>query len=439
MKRHIDMFLLNWKESPSHKPLLLRGARQTGKTFAIEALGKKFESYLSINFEKNPSFKQLFEADLDADRIVRDLSSSTGTKITSGSTLLFFDEIQNCPKAITALRYFYEQFPALHVIGAGSLLDFALEKISIPVGRVEFLYFRPLSFKEYLTAAGKPGLLEAIENADLEKPVSAPIHAALLAQLKIYCFFGGMPGVLKRLIEENNPVAAQNELEDIISTYRNDFSKYMGRTDPDVLHRTFDALPRCIGRKVTYSKIDPEARAFEVKKAIDLLEKARVIHKVRSTGGTGLPLAAGASDKHFKTIFLDVGLLQRLAGYRYEDWLHQPDLVSAYEGAIAEQFAGQELAQAEGFLRNPGLFFWERNKPSSTAEIDYLIALHGRIIPVEVKAGGTGRLKSLKLFLNEHPSAGPGIKLSEENFGKSAFLATIPLYAGSELERIIRI
>lgn len=437
MNRYIDTFLINWKESANHKPLILRGARQTGKTYSIEQLGKKFESMISVNFEKSPKLKSLFEQDLDATRIVTDLAALTEVKITPGSTLIFLDEIQNCPNAITALRYFYEQLPALHVIGAGSLLDFVLEKISVPVGRIEFVYFRPFSFKEYLLAAGKKGLIDILEGATLEKPPSPPLHQALLSELRTFCFYGGMPGVLRNLIEKKDPVSAINELENIISSYRADFTKYKGRIDPDILHRTFDALPRLVGRKTSYSKVDPEARAGQIKQTINLLEKAHVIHKVKSADG-GLPLAAGASDKHYKTIFLDVGLLQRLAGYRFEDWLLQPGLLAAYQGSIAEQFIGQELILQEGFLRNPGLFFWERNKPSSTAEVDYLMAIHGRSIPLEIKSGASGGLKSMRLFLDQHPDCVPGIKLSEEPFGRSDFLIKLPLYAISEIDRLTK-
>jgi predicted AAA+ superfamily ATPase len=361
----------------------------------------------------------------------------TGNKIESGSTLLFFDEIQVCPKAITALRYFFEDIPDLHVIGAGSLLDFVLEEISFPVGRIEFVYFRPFTFREYLAARGLQNLSDMIGNIEFVNQPSAVVHDTLLKELKTFCFYGGMPGVLKQLVEEKDPLAAINEQENIVSSYRADFAKYRSRLDPDVISRTFDMLPRFVGRKTTYSKIDPEAYSYQIKKSVDLLEKAHVIHKVRSAD-VGFPLSAGASEKHYKTIFLDVGLLQRLSGFRFEDWLLQPSLIAAYEGAIAEQFVGQELLNIESGLRDPGLFFWERNKPSSSAELDYLTAIAGRIVPIEVKSGTGGKLKSMKLFLDEFKSSTPGIKLSEDGLGKSEFIQKIPLYAVSEIERINR-
>jgi predicted AAA+ superfamily ATPase len=269
MKRDLDNFLIQWAQKKHRKPLLLRGARQTGKSYAVEKLAKLFPYFVCVNFERNPSLGKLFIQDLDPQRIIREIEAIFEKKITPGKTLLFFDEIQNCPPAVTALRYFYEETPALHVVGAGSLLEFELDKISVPVGRLEFVYVRPFTFLEYLKALGKDILAKQIVGYSLQNLPSDLIHNKALALLRDYLFIGGMPGVLKRFIDGNSYLSAADEQENILSTYRADFNRYCGRAGTDQITRIFETTPKIIGNKVTYPKIDPDAQAQQIKRAIN--------------------------------------------------------------------------------------------------------------------------------------------------------------------------
>lgn len=436
MERELDNYLSGWAKKGNRKPLLLRGARQTGKSHAVEKLGRAFGNYICINFEKTPSSGDLFVQDLDPKRIKREIEAIHEQEIRPGQSLLFLDEIQNCPRAVTALRYFYEEMPELHVAAAGSLLEFELEKISVPVGRVEFVYVRPFSFNEFLKALGKKILAKQIATYNPQNVPGDPVHSKILSHLRDYLFIGGMPGVLKRFTEDNSYLTAVDEQENILATYRVDFNKYCGRAGTEQISKVFETVPRIIGRKVTYSKIDPDSKAQQTKRAINLLEQAHIVRRVRSTSGAGVPLAAGASEKRYKLVFLDVGLMQRLMGTRYRDWVENTDLFSSHTGAVAEQFVGQELAVLDGINRDPGLYYWDRAAKGSTAEVDYLAAIHGRVVPVEVKAGAFGHLKSLHLFLSTYPSVPLGIKASEQNFARRGRIIAVPLYSLSHLDKI---
>lgn len=324
----------------------------------------------------------------------------------------------------------------MHVVGAGSLLEFELSRISVPVGRIEPVYVRPFTFNEYLKALRKDILAGQIaEYTHLNSP-GDPVHDKILALLRDYLFIGGMPGVLEKFIDDNSYLSAIDEQENILATYRIDFNKYSGRAGTGHITRVFEMIPRIIGRKVTYSKVDPDAKAQQIKRAINLLEQAHLIRKVRATSGARVPLAAGASEKRYKLVFLDVGLMQRLMGTRYRDWTENRNLFSAHTGAVAEQFVGQELSDMEGINRNPDLYYWDRTARSSTAEIDYLTAIHGRVVPVEVKATAFGHLKSLHLFLSTYPSVPIGLKVSEQNFARSGKIVSVPLYSVSRLGKI---
>ncbi len=436
MKRNLDQHLAEWAKRKNRKPMLLRGARQTGKSYAVEKLARGFDSFVCVNFEKTPSSKKFFDLDLDPKRIIREIAAFYEKEIIPGKTILFFDEIQNCPSAVTGLRYFYEEMSDLHVVGAGSLLEFELSRISVPVGRLEFTYVRPLTFIEFLKALGKNILTDQIAAYNISNPPSDIIHKKILGLLKDYLFIGGMPGVIKRFIEDNSYISASHEQEDILSTYRADFNKYCGRAGTEHINRVFETAPKIVGNKVTYSKIDPDAKAMQIKRAINLLEQAHILKKVKSTSGAGVPLAAGASEKRYKLVFLDVGLVQRLMGIRYRDWIENKSLFSAHIGGIAEQFVGQELMALEDFNKNSDLYYWDRATRGSIAEIDYVVALHGQVIPVEVKASAFGHLKSLHLFLSKYPSVPFGIKISEENFARKDKINSIPLYSVAQLEKV---
>jgi uncharacterized protein len=429
MKRNLDDYLSLWAQKKRRKPLLLRGARQTGKSYAVEKLGKNFNAVITINFEKTPSQSKLFDQDLSPERIVREIEAIYGKKITPEKTLLFFDEIQNCHSAVTSLRFFYEEMPDLHVIGAGSLLEFEFDKISVPVGRIEFVYVRPFSFIEFLKAIGKDILAEQLVGFSLQNPASDLVHEKILNLLRDYLFIGGMPGILKRFIDDNSYLSAEQEQETILATYRADFNKYCGRAGTNHISKVFETVPRIIGNKVTYSKIDPDARAQQIKNAINLLEKAHILKKVRAASGAGLPLAAGASDKRYKLVFLDVGLMQRLLGFRYREWQEGLSLFSNHIGAVTEQFVGQELSCLDDENINSELYYWDRTARGSTAEVDYVVPLRGNVVPIEVKSSAFGHLKSMHRFLSKYPSTPIGLKVSKQNFTQKGKIIAVPLYA----------
>ncbi len=431
MHRYLYDLLESWAKQSNRKPILLRGARQTGKSFAVKALGKAFKSFVEINFERQPEYKDLFEKNLDVSRIVRELSSRAGSKIVSGETLLFLDEIQNCPNAITALRYFHEDMSGLHVIGAGSLLEFALEKISVPVGRIRPVSVRPFTFFEYLKACGRGQLIDTIRMATPSEPMSETMHSLALELFHDYCLCGGMPGVIKRLIENNDPDGIVEEQQNIITTYRNDFHKYATRANTERIEAVFSAIPRIAGKKVAYSKIDPDSRAFQVRNAIELLEKAYVLSRVRATPGHGIPLAAGASSTRYKIVMADTGLFQRIAGIKTHEWRERNAILSHYLGTVAEQVAGQELLYLDDQETGTGLYYWDRADVHATAEVDYLAVFNGRVVPIEVKAGASGHMKSMYRFLADHPQSPLGIRLSENNFEKRDKIINVPLYAAA--------
>jgi uncharacterized protein len=438
MERNLDKSLLIWSRKSHHKPLLLRGARQTGKTYAVHRLGLSFSSFIEINFEREPRFGRLFEGDLQVDKIIREIEALRGVTITAGATLLFFDEIQLCPRAVVALRYFFETIPGLHVVGAGSLLDFELKSISVPVGRIEFMYVRPLTFAEYVRAAGRESLWAAIGEASPDRPLGGLLHEDAIALLREYLYIGGMPGVIARFLQSKSIAEAEDEQRSIVQTYRADFAKYSGRTGIELAEKVFSAIPAMVGGKTVFSQIDPEARAHQIKAALDLLIMARVIIRVRNSSGAGVPLAAGASEKHYKCIFLDVGLMQRLLETRYESWWRSQNIFDHHRGAVAEQFVGQELLLRNGDSDDPGLFFWHRSSRGSQAEVDYLCETESSAVPIEVKSNATGRLKSMRMFLAAYPSAPFGIKCSLDNFGRTGNISNVPLYAMDAVRKLIR-
>lgn len=431
MERDITKQLLAWKEHPRRKPLIVRGARQVGKTFIIEAFGKKeFTSYFSINFEEAKNFKSCFES-MDPRVILREIELISWSKIVPGETLLFLDEIQQCPKALQALRYFKEKLPEQHVIAAGSLLEFAMDDVSFsfPVGRVQFANLFPLSFGEFLDAIGDSALRGELEAFTLDRPPSEAIHTHLLKRLREYFIVGGMPAAILAYQKTDSFLEVKYEQRAILETYERDFAKYAPKTQHRHLRKIFQEASRFIGEHVKYSKIDRELPnpAREIKRAIELLELAGIIHSVLATSAGDVPLLTGLKETIFKLIFLDIGLLEQAMSVG----LQFPGLMT---GNIAEQYVGQELlANSDPFL-DEKLFFWTRQRAS--AEVDYLVTHKGRVIPIEVKAGKIGKLKSLHIFLEEK-GAPLGIKISQEPLQLRNRILSLPLYLVSQLPRLV--
>lgn len=438
MERSIDQELKAWKESPRRVPLLIRGGRQVGKTFAVEKLGRNhFENLITINFERERKFCPLFDDSLKPEMILRNLQTLIQAPIKPGKTLLFFDEIQACPRAVMALRYFKEEMPELHVIGAGSLLEFTLkgENFSFPVGRVEFRYMFPLSFKEFLMAADSSRLANEIEKATLINPISAPIHDHALSKVRDYFQIGGMPQSILAYIQTHSPIEWKKSQQMILDTYQSDFGKYGSAAQQKYLQICFEKAPELVGNHFRYTKISPNFQSRDLKTALDLLEQAGLIRYVQATSASGLPLQAGVNDKKFKLIFLDIGLLQEFL-HTDPEKLRDTDLVQINSGDLAEQFVGQELMVYGESYRKTKLFFWEREKMGSEAQVDYVIQHKSNIIPIEVKAGKGSRIRSMRQFMEEKKSP-LGIRISQDPLSYDKGILSIPLYMMNEIPRLL--
>ena len=430
MKRMVNFELEEWRRADKRKPLILRGARQVGKTHAVRELGKNYRYFLEINFEKKPEIIQFFEKDLDPIRIVNTLIATLGVTIIPGETLLFFDEIQMCPKAITALRYFYEDMPSLDVIAAGSLLDFAIEQVGVPVGRVSFCYVYPLSFMEYLVASQHAKLLELILNQSIHQPMDEIIHQKLLDLLGEYILLGGMPEIVNEWVQRRNLSPCISLQHTMIDTYRQDFPKYARTLQIKYVEKLFNEIPSMISEPFKFSRISGDYKKRELEPALQLLMKAGVVHQVLQCSGAGIPLGATVDYHRYKLLFLDVGLTQAILGLDTHEWLLNPGKAFINKGAITEAFVGQELlCYSEGY-KKPGLYYWHREARSSMAELDYLIQLNNHIVPIETKSKQGSSLKSLHLFLKEHEQSSPyGIRFSTHNYSIYEKLHSYPLYA----------
>lgn len=428
MKRLIDYHLKGWADNPHRMPLLLRGARGVGKTFAIRTLGKGFANFVEVNFEADGERASgLFEKDLDPHRIVHTLAVRYQQEIIPGKTLLFFDEIQDVPRAIIALRYFYEKMPNLHVVAAGSLLDFAIEEVGMPVGRIESLSMYPLSFCEFLVAGGNYRALKEIIVHDPTQPIDQYLHTLLLDQVGEYLAIGGMPKVVDFWLNKNVTQCRKVQAA-IVETYQDDFGEYARKTQIKYLTEVFKHVPLQLGGKFKFSAVG-EYRKRELEPCVTLLERAHVLSKVIYTAGQGVPIGSQADINDFKLLFLDVGLTQFILGADISSWLTNTQQAFINQGAIVEAFVGQEmLAYADPSTRAQ-LYYWHRDTRGSAAEIDYLIQFDSKVIPVEVKSGQGRTLKSMHLFLESHPASSFGIKFSANNFSVFNNIHTYPLYA----------
>ncbi len=400
MKRFFTQYLYDWKLRKKKKPLIVRGARQVGKTYVIEEFGNKnFAQVIKVNFEETPDLKRFFTTN-NVIQIIQDLELYFGKKITLSDTLLFLDEIQMCPEAIVSLRYFYEKMPDLHIIAAGSLLDHTLNDLqySMPVGRVEFAYMYPMCFYEFLIAAGEKQLVDFLNNFTLQQKISSPIHQKLMKLVRLYFFIGGMPEAVAAYIESKSLIDVERIHESIVKSLEFDFAKYSTRSQQITMTKLLNFIPRVCGQKFKYVNFSNSIRSEAIRKSLDLLRMSRLVHLVKNTKATSVPLEHEITDRVFKTIFFDIGLSNHILKLRLSD-IGVMGLNN--EGGLAEQFVGQELlCQPPYFIEN-NIYYWTREKRNAAAEIDYVVQKGNRIIPIEVKAGKTGTLKSLQIFVAE--------------------------------------
>ncbi len=431
------------------KPLLVRGARQVGKSWAIEQFGREhFDDLVVLNFELYPKYSACF-ASPDPKKIIPSIELLTGKMVSSG-TLLFLDEIQECPDALRSLRYFREERPDIPVIGAGSLLEFALraDTFRMPVGRVSFLTMYPLSFGEFLRAAGKEhqaDYLNAVRSVrsidDLvsgERAIPAPVHDDLLESLRLYMLLGGMPGVLNAYFADPaHPSDCFRVQDELLQTFRRDFGRFAARTKHPHLEKVFASVPALIGKRIKYVNIDPDVRSRELKAAIDLLVTAGLIRRIHRTAASGLPLGASVSREKFKLLFIDVGLAGSLCGVS-EQFVLEKELLMINAGACAEQFVGQELLFLDESWKDPSLYYWERDAKSSSAEVDYVIAAGSSIVPVEVKSGKSGTLRSMHRFIEEKQSP-LGVRLYSGCPHYDGDILSLPLYLVSAIPALVKL
>lgn len=449
--RLIDSELLQWKNDSKHKPLLLRGARQVGKSRAVKHLGESFRYYIEINFEKQPVYKQLFADDLDVRRITSQIAALSGIPVVEGQTLLFLDEIQECTEAIMSLRFFREDMPALHVVAAGSLLEFALQEIpTFGVGRIHSIYMHPLTFDEFLTANGMSALLEQRRAATIAAPLLQPLHDKLVECLRTYLLVGGMPEAVAQWVETHDYLRCQSVQDDILVTYEDDFAKYAKRVNPNLLRLTLRSVALQVGGKFVYSRVSTDYKASAVRQALDLLVLAGIAIPVTRTSANGVPLGSEADSSCRKMLLLDTGLMLRLQNMSLGNSTETSTLIMTAtaeelvnKGAITEMLAGLELLRYRAMNMRHELYYWVREERGSTAEVDYVDVRNGYVLPVEVKAGGKGGMKSLWLMMREK-HLDYAIRTSLENFGQLEYtdeqdngaarhVDIYPLYALSQI------
>lgn len=451
MKRDRTQFLIDWLSSSSRKPLVIRGARQVGKTWLIRNLAELTQRKLiELNFEKRPDLVSLFVSN-EPREIIANIAAFFGKNFELPSIILFLDEIQAAPQLLAKLRWFAEDMPELAVIAAGSLLDFALadHEFSMPVGRIGYVYLEPLSFEEFLEAAHCHNLRTYLQTYCPDKEIPAAIHKQLMLLVKEYLLIGGMPGAVSSWISEKNLEVINQIHFDLLATYREDFAKYRSRLTPQRLEDIFASIPRQLGKKFVYSHANQEISTSPLKQALDLLVRARVCHQIFACSANGLPINAEIKENFFKVILLDCGLANATLGLS----LHQLNAVSELclinSGGMAEQFVGQQLRALFPPFAPPYLNYWQRTEKGSNAEIDFVIQHKHTIIPVEVKAGTTGTLKSLHEFMyqkskklalrvnSDYPTIGlVEVKTSNGSIVKYT-LISIPFYLIGQLHQLV--
>ena len=450
-ERIIDQHLSEWAARPVHKPVLLRGARQVGKSTAVRHLGESFKYFVEINLEKQPDYIELFKKDLDVKRIVPQMAAMCGTPIIANETLLFIDEIQESQEAIMALRYFKEDMPDLHVVAAGSLLEFVLDDIpTFGVGRIHSMYMFPMTFDEFLQANGEQLLLDARRQANADSPLPTPLHDKLVGLVRTFMLVGGMPESVAKWAETHDYLQCQEVQDDIITGYEADFPKYKKKVDPQLLVATMRSAATQATNKFVYSQVAGGYKTAEVKKALDLLIKAGILIPVTHTDGNGLPLGDEADESYRKMLLLDTGLMLRLLNMSMGDissitthilTATAADLVN--KGPMAEMLAGLEVLHYLSPNIRHDLFYWVRQAKNSLAEIDYLLSRDMKVLPLEVKAGVQGGMKSLWDFMRDKKLS-QAIRCSLENFGKFDYIdlkadnavrhiEIVPLYAISQM------
>lgn len=429
MQRDFIQNLIEWKDSKRRKPLILTGVRQCGKTYLLKEFGSEyFDNFCYINFESAGKYSAIFEYDYDVKRILREIELAENVKITAGKTLLIFDEIQKCPKAITSLKYFCENLQELHLVCAGSLLGVAIKKenISFPVGKVNRMQLYPMSFKEYLQAVGEGKYIELFNDWNINREIPELYTVPLERHLKNYYIVGGMPEAVKEFAESGDYAEVAKIQDEILSDYSDDFSKHAPISEIEKIRMIWDSIPKQLAKennKFVFSHVKEGKRAHELEAALQWLKNSGLVHLVELVQNAELPLSSNADSTYFKVYMADSGLLCRRLGLSYKNILEENTALSTFKGAITENYVLQEL-----IVQNKVPYFW---RSGNTAELDFLFEEDGNVIPVEVKAATNTQAKSFKQFCKKYQSK-TGFKLSLKNIAENDCEGTnavnLPLY-----------
>jgi predicted AAA+ superfamily ATPase len=399
--RNIESLLLEWKNKKNRKPLVLRGARQVGKTSAVHQFGgSEFETYIYINLEI-ADHAALFSRILPVRELLQILQLKFNKKITPGAALIFIDEVQNSDIAMNQLRYFYEEMPELHVIAAGSLLEVKMksEGFSFPVGRVEYYYLHPATFDEFLAATGETEALNYLSSVREDTVIQEEIHAMMLKKFHSYLLVGGMPEAVARFAETRSFKEVDPVYESILTGLRDDVFKYASVAKAKYIQHIIEHASKYVGLPIKYERFgESNFRSREMSDAFDVLEKAMIVSRVFASTSKQMPLISNLK-KAPKLLHLDMGLVNYHLGMRAEIAMME-DINAAYHGQLGEQIAGQTMI-AMNTVKNPNLLYWNREQKGATSEVDYLMVFNGRLTPVEVKSGRTGSLRSLHIFIDE--------------------------------------
>ncbi len=417
--------LLKWKESKHRKPLIIEGARQVGKTWLMKEFGRQaYADTVYINFDANSRMAQLFASDLDTERLLMGLELYVGRKIDADNTLLIFDEVQEVPRALASLKYFYENAPNYHIICAGSLLGIALhEGTSFPVGKVDFLKLYPLSFKEFLMATGKEKFAELLDKQDFQMITN--FKQTYIDALKYYYFVGGMPEVVQSFAEDKDFNEARDIQKRILLAYEQDFSKHAPNEIVPKIRMLWNSIPAQLAkenRKFLYGLVREGARAKEYETALMWLSDCGLVHKVNRVNTAGIPLKAYEDLKAFKLFVADVGLLGCMVGLNQRTLLDGNDLFVEFKGALTEQYVCQQLKTIEDL----GVYYYTNDRGS--CEVDFVVDTGELVVPVEVKAQVNLRAKSLKTY-QEKFSPKVSVRTSMTDYKKEDWLINLPLYA----------
>lgn len=443
MERLIFKDLLKWKNSAHRKPLLLQGVRQSGKTWVLKEFGsREFSNVAYLNFETKEIYSSIFDRDLDPKRILREISAVLDIPIGT-DTLVIFDEVQYCGRALTSLKYFCEEVPEYPVVAAGSLLGVALsgrgpkggQRISFPVGKVDMLRMYPMSFKEFLLAEGKTHLVPYVEGADPFEPISDAVLSILEQAYKEYLCVGGMPEAVSSWVTEGDMSSVERIQTALLNSYSNDFGKYAPPNVVSKLFAVWDAIPMQMAkeaRRFVFGQAVPGARAADLDDAVQWLKDAGLVYRVESVSVAGIPLSAFAEPSKYKLYYCDVGLLRVKSGISASAVLLETDGLGPFNGALTENYVLCELI-ASGFQKE---WYWSS---SGKAEVDFVLQYGISVVPIEVKSGSNIRAKSLQMFIDKY-DPDVAVLVSHKNRGRNGNVVRIPLplvwTLGAVLDRI---